>query len=43
LDAAAAETSQSAEQVELVSTSASEDTRRLRTSIDQFLADVAAA
>jgi methyl-accepting chemotaxis protein len=43
LDAAAAETSQSAEQVEHVSTSASEETQRLRTSIDRFLSDVAAA
>ena len=43
LDAAAAETSQSADQVEHVSSSASEDTQRLRTSIDRFLADVEAA
>jgi len=43
LDSAAAETSQSAGQVEQVSTSASTETERLRESIDRFLNDVAAA
>ncbi len=43
LDAAAGETSQSADHVEHISTSAASETERLRQSIDRFLADVAAA
>ncbi|WP_436642830.1 methyl-accepting chemotaxis protein [Microbaculum sp. FT89] len=43
LDAAAGETSQSAAQVETVTSSAVAETERLRQSIDRFLADVAAA
>jgi len=43
LEAAAGETSQSAGQVEHVSTSASSETERLRQSIGRFLTDVAAA